>query len=762
MPKGLLTSIVKRKHEIYLWVRISENQKVRLSITDFRPYFYVPSVFGEYKALDGKTVERIYLDDPSKVPEVREQYPKHYEADIPYVRRFLIDTGIKKCLEYNSLSPSWKDIRPTDCNIWPRIWYIDIEVLANTFPDPNEPKYPIIAITVYDNYLDEYITWLFHEKLTTAEIVKENISINKNYVIKKLRIKLFQSEEEMLNDFVNTWQKVMPDIVTGWNVNFDIEYLSSRLVVHNMYLDTSFTDRVDLLLAYKVIGPKRRSYKLKHVTVEEGIESREEAREAADVLPHYKEDPSAVLIYNVKDVWRIVIIDKRYKLIDYLLNLKWVTGIESISSFLSPTENIMGRFYRPAQLIDTYLLRLAKELGIVLPSKPKNAKKLRYKGAIVFPPKKGLHENVAVFDMSRYYPSIIISFNISPETKIKRIGEIALFKQEPEGLLPKMAKRLLEEREKLEQERMKYEPGTPEYEAIENKIRAIKGLINAIYGTTGYEKFRLYDIDVASTVTALAREGLIFIANKAEERGYKVIYGDTDSIFIQVDFDKAQELANELTVELRRYFMRKYGLKKEPKLKLKFEKYYERIFFKEAKKRYAGLLVWKKGKKMRELDITGFEAIKSDSAPITAEMERELFLCILNGELDKVNEVIKKYVEEAKSRPLDDIALYKTLRKPLDQYSSNSPHVRAAIWANTFLGTKFGYGSRVKMIWVKRVIGLPPTNVVAYEDEEQIRDKIIIDWTKQLDAIIYGPARIILEPLGIRVSTKVNRISKWL
>jgi len=78
--------------------------------------------------------------------------------------------------------------------------------------------------------------------------------------------------------------------------------------------------------------------------------------------------------------------------------------------------------YYTSIVIDTLLLRLAKREGVVLPtSVDRDENPIR--GAIVLNPPSGRYENVAVLDMSRYYPSIIISFNVSPETKLNRITD---------------------------------------------------------------------------------------------------------------------------------------------------------------------------------------------------------------------------------------------------------------------------------------------------------------------------------------------------
>jgi len=752
MMKCRVIKVVPRKSEIFMWVRCEDKSKRCIHITDFRPYFYVPSLLGEYKALDGETVEKVYAEEPGQVPELRQKYDKHYEADVPYVQRFMIDTEIKSGVEYTS-SHSWKDLKPTEFSgVDIRVWFLDIEVLADKMPSPENPIFPIPVLTIYDSWENKYITWSYHK------IFRKRVKLIKTrYKGEELKweIHTFPDEEGMMMDFLYHYAMTKPDVVVGWNVAFDRDYLRSRAHKLNLEFNINHTCFLDLLEGYKQLGPRQRSYRLKYVTVAEGLETPEEATTAEQHLRIWYDNPLPLLKYNMLDVWRIRKIDEIYKIVDYFWTLKEVVGLPDIEDT-----------YYTSTLVDVMLLREAKREGIVLPSKTKG-KKGYYKGAIVLDPVPGIHEGVAVLDMSRYYPSLIISFNISPEAKWKPYDkEVWLFRQDKEGLLPKMCRKLLDLREKFEEEMKKYSGDSKEYQTLNLKSAAIKAVTNAIYGYMAKSRggnSRVYDPSIAGTITALGRRGILYAIKKSREWGYLPIYGDTDSIFIKVPFEEAQELADKLTEEVRKYFKETYGLKKEPVLKLKFEKYYRRIFFKpHTKKRYAGWLVWKKGKEVDKLDVTGFEAIRTDTAPFTAEAEERLFDLILRqgANYRKIREFLVQIQKEMKERSLDEIALYKGLSKPLDQYSSRAPHVRAAIYSNAHLGTNFGVGDKVKYVWVKRVYGLPQTDVLAFEDPSQVEGKIEINWSKQAESIL-SPIYDILRAMGFNVSSRKVSSRLW-
>jgi len=261
---------------------------------------------------------------------------------------------------------------------------------------------------------------------------------------------------------------------------------------------------------------------------------------------------------------------------------------------------------------------------------------------------------------------------------------------------------------------------------------AIKYLVNAVYGVTAYPGFRLFDVDIASCVTALGREGIMVASKIAEKYGYKAVYGDTDSIFIKVPFDKAEELLNKLNEEINLHFVKKYNVR-NTKIRLKFEKYFKRIFFKGVKKRYAGYVIWEKGKEVDYIDVKGFELVRRDTPKFIANVQKEVFDLVLRSRVvrSKLLEYLRDKVKRFREASLEDIAIPKGISKPLDSYIAKAPHIRGALLANLYLGTNFGQGSRVKMLWVKYVEGLPKTDVICFEDEQQLANrKVEVDWNK--------------------------------
>jgi len=960
---GRLVKVEKEGRLVKLWVRLSRKEKKAITVYDFYPYFYVPDEGGEHVSVYGNRLRKVVAEDPSQVPELRGRYISHYEADIPYVRRFLIDTGVYDCLEVPRTEMiSWREVKPATCEGIPyRVWFLDIEVMSDVLPDASAPIYPLSSISIYDTYVGKYVTLI----VAGGEVRSDSDD---------WRVLTFPDEDSLVVAFVRLLRTANPDILVGWNVMFDVDYLRARIEKLGYELPLEGVQLFDMLEGFRRLQ-KRRSYKLKAVALEDGLISNY-------VQFSTSMTPQELAEYNKQDVWIMVELEKRYGILDFHLQLRGVVGV-----------NELGDTLYNSILVDTALLRLARKRGVVLPSKPEEVEEAGYEGAVVLEPPTGIFEGVAVFDMARYYPSIIISFNISPDT-LDSNGDIKYpptgvsFRSDRVGLIPEVVRTWLKLRGELEKS------GAPR-----SKVDAVKFLTNSVYGVFGHERFRLYDVRLASTVTAIGREGILYAKKLAEEKGYRVLYGDsvagdalvcyftlrgepvcetieelfnryakyarvrpdgkeeiylkgfhlltfaldtatvdvglkeivrvirhrvrkpmcevvtesgrriavtndhslivhdnvtktfksvtcnelcidtdryrlvtlsdemlavweggkaspsslisppsrnhlqevlrnvqhttrkeirandrlckkaleqgtdeggahkgeglkgsgeiirlekvagvrvfaprevvlvydievedyhtflasgifvhnTDSLHVQIPFEKAEELTSYLNENIERYFRERYGVK-ECTIGLKFEKYFSKIMYFGVKKRYAGLLVWEKGKEKRELVTVGLEAVRTDQSRFSQEFQERLLELVLSGAgVSKVNEFIEEARREMRSKPPIEIALVKGLSKGLDEYKANAPHVRAVLYSNKYLGTRFGKGSRVYILWVKAVKGLPQTDVIAFDEDTKLPE-IVVDWEKMEDVNIWQKAKPILEV----VRQNSGALREWL
>jgi DNA polymerase I len=304
----------------------------------------------------------------------------------------------------------------------------------------------------------------------------------------------------------------------------------------------------------------------------------------------------------------------------------------------------------------------------------------------------------------------------------------------------------------------------------------------SLYGVLGWNRFRLYDREMGAAVTATGRDVIEFTEEVTTEMGKTVTYGDTDSVMISLGDSLSTEEAIDRSFELEERindaydeFAREELNATEHRFQIEFEKLYRRFFQAGKKKRYAGHIVWKEGKEVDDIDITGFEYKRSDIAPITKEVQREVIEMIVMGEdRDEIKEYVHEVIEQFQSGEIDpeQIGIPGGIGKRLDNYDTDTAQVRGAKYANLLLGTNFQRGSKPKRLYLDRVHsdfferiedeeGLDPAadplygefrrnpDVICFEYADQVPDEFEIDWEKMLDKTLKGPIARILEALDI-------------
>ncbi|EMA61169.1 intein-containing DNA polymerase II [Halorubrum lipolyticum] len=307
----------------------------------------------------------------------------------------------------------------------------------------------------------------------------------------------------------------------------------------------------------------------------------------------------------------------------------------------------------------------------------------------------------------------------------------------------------------------------------------------SLYGVTGWDRFRLYDKEGAAAVTATGREVIDFTEEAAEELNYQVAYGDTDSVMLSLS-DMSKEKAIETSFEIEDHINERYDdfardeLNAEfHRFQIEFEKLYRRFFQAGKKKRYAGHIIWKEGKDVDDIDITGFEYKRSDIAGITKEVQQNVIETIVTGDdIDEDLEEVKAYLVDVIARvldgdmDLDEIGIPGGIGKKLDAYDTPTAQVRGAKYANLMLGTNFGSGSKPKRLYIEKVHpdfwqrmedeeGLDPQrdhlygefkrdpDVICFEYADQVPDEFEVDWEKMLDKTLQGPIERVIEALGM-------------
>jgi DNA polymerase-2 len=304
-------------------------------------------------------------------------------------------------------------------------------------------------------------------------------------------------------------------------------------------------------------------------------------------------------------------------------------------------------------------------------------------GGHVLESEAGLHRNVWVFDFKSLYPSIIRTLNIDPLSYVEHPSPDAdliataggAFGRTP-AILPRLLDELFPRREAAKKA------------GDSVASNAIKILMNSFYGVLGTPACRFYNPALANAITGTGRELLLWSKGWFEGLGYKVLYGDTDSLFVDSrDEDprhaseRGRELAMALNRDLDRHIHRRWRVMS--RLELEFEKLYLKLFLPRARhssrgasKRYAGLLAG--GADPDSIEFIGMEVVRRDWTALAKQVQRELYQRLFSDR--SVDAYLADVVKKVRNGDLDDALVYrKNLRKDTDEYTATTPpHVVAA------------------------------------------------------------------------------------
>ncbi|MCW4045696.1 MAG: DNA polymerase II [Candidatus Bathyarchaeota archaeon] len=340
--------------------------------------------------------------------------------------------------------------------------------------------------------------------------------------------------------------------------------------------------------------------------------------------------------------------------------------------------------------VEWFLIKHAQKIGELVPKRAEQAY-VPYAGGIVLKPQAGLHENIAVLDFKSMYPNIMITYNLSPDTYVAPsepapIGGVFeapevkhRFRREPSGFYKEVLSYLIGVRGEIRVKMRALSASSVAYQVLDARQKAVKVITNAAYGYAGWVGARWYRKPVAEAASAWGRYMILAAVRIAEETGLKVIYGDTDSLFVAFDEEKTGELEKRIEQALG--------------LDIERGKVYTRVFFTEAKKRYAGLLP------DGSFDIVGLEVIRGDWAEVAKKVQEGVLEIILKEKsVEKAVDFVRSVIAEVRQRKVAfrDLIIWKTLTKPVEEYKVNAAHVEAAKmlarkgWALT-VGDKVGY-----------------------------------------------------------------------
>ena len=535
---------------------------------EYSPFLFVSSKKedAEYKTLTGNPVDKINFGSIKEAKEFVETYDGVSNMNIYGLDNFL----------YCYLNEEYpNEIRYDKEQL--NIGTLDIEVESDTgFPDPDKADKVVTAISL--KVKDRVCV------LGCGDFV--NNDPNVAYIKCK-------DEFQLLAKFVDLWQQYDLDVVTGWSIEFfDIPYLVNRItkilgkdyvkrlspwnIVHDQQVTVMNKTRtvynlrgicvLDYLELYKKYTyTNQESYRLDHICSVEIGEGKTDYSEYDSLFDLYKKNFQKFIEYNIRDVQLVDKLDKKLNFIDQALTIAYDAKI-TFDDVFSPVKTW-------DVIIHNYLLANK----VVIPPRKNSAKAEQFAGAYVKDPKVGIHDWVVSFDINSLYPSLIVQYNISPETfagsidhkfsvddllagvltddviqKKMKDGNYAitanscLWNRNIKGAFPSLVEKMMEER-KLYKKKMiaakkayEKEPSKKLYNEIArctNMQMARKILLNSLYGALGNKYFRYFSIDFAEAITLTGQFVIRWIEGNLNEYLNGVLKTGNKDYIIAVDTD---------------------------------------------------------------------------------------------------------------------------------------------------------------------------------------------------------------------------------
>jgi len=602
-----------------------------------------------------KEIMAIFEEQRSEITELVDQYIPLFFASIPDIKRCSVD--------------------------------IELHSEKNKIPNPHAAEEKVISVGMTNNE-GETVVFVLNE---------EERKINKEHIEKEIRE--FRDEKDLL---IAVFQEIgiYPLIITFNGDNFDFLYLDNRakkLKIDEKLIPFVRTRSQDIYLTHAVHidlyrffrQPAMRIYAFgaayDKVTLDElgkTLLHKEKMQLEKDIWELELED---LIKYNARDAEITIELTtfNNNQAMELIFMLSRITKMP-IDDFTRSSVSIWIqnwmyyehrlREYLIPRPVDILQLKGDTSTEAIIKGK-------KYHGAIVIEPAAGVWWNVHVLDFASLYPSIIKTRNLSYETincnhdecKVNKIPETNhwVCTQVP-GISSMLVGFIRDIRVYWFKDRAKDKTLTDNERNQSDVIQSsLKVLLNASYGVFGSDNFALYCPPVAESTAALAREAISKTKQYCEEKlGLRVLYGDTDSIFVlepkPEDIKELEEWSlNTFQIELSTDYVFRYcGLS-------------------DRKKNYFGITT-------RGSPIVKGLMGKKKNTPMLAKKPFEEALVILSevqtpDELEEAKNKIVKIIQgqmrniSKREFDLEDLAISVTLSKRLEQYDSWTQPLQAAI-----------------------------------------------------------------------------------
>jgi DNA polymerase-2 len=727
-------------HQLELAIKTLDNQKIPLE--KFKPL--------TLKTFTQQTVSALYFTTMRGFYRAREALKNHqikcYEDDIRPDDRFLMERHITANIDYTGSYENkvnhglgYQVAKQVRCKKNEELDEANLTMLSIDIECSMDGE--LYSIGLYANNHDV--------EFTRVLMIGSPEKCNGNY------IQWQADEKQLLKEFIREINEFDADIIIGWNViNFDFSLLQKRCDLYSLKFgigrdgsapywrknannsEQNFIeiagrvvlDGIDLLKTATYSFPSFSLDNVAHTLLGIGKKVSDVENRVQEITDNFNHDKQALASYNLEDCRLVWLIFNKTQLLAFAQLRAQLTGLS--------IDRVGGSV---AAFTNLYLPKLHRS-GYIAPNMGDGDSGLVSPGGYVMDSIPGLYNNVLVLDFKSLYPSIIRTFKIDPMGLIeglkvvddlqltlvnnnveKAINDAGLntvikgfdgaYFSRDQHFLPKIIEKLWSERDKAKKQ------------SNAALSQAIKIIMNSFYGVLGSTGCRFFDPRLSGSITKRSHEILKRTGTWIQDKGYQVIYGDTDSIFVSIGNDKSKQQAKEIGIELQGLVNEKWqqtllqDFNISSQLDIEFETHFSKFLMPTirgynlagekkkigTKKRYAGLVNGK-------LIFKGLETVRSDWTELSKDFQQELYRMIFNNE--PVNDYIVKVVDELRQGRYDDKLIYKKkIRRKLSDYVNTPPHIKAALIANNEFskqGIDKRYGHRRTIHYVITIDGVQP------------------------------------------------------
>lgn len=721
----------------------------------------------DLRHFSGQAVSAVYCERYALHLQLRNQAQSLnlplWEAEIKPSSRFLMERYITGAMQFqpptSSSTAISKNAHATEYIIHPKI-----------APSQYQPNLKVCSMDIETSmpsktqkeklYSIGFATQWLHQGETIRE--KRVFMLGDPSAPHPAWLQFFKNVKSLLlaaNEYV---QQLDPDVFIGWNViKFDFTVLERVYREHGVNFHWSreakgvqlregqnnliFVDIPGRVIVDGIDALRNATYSFESFSLEfvsqallgtgKAIDKKDVNNRGQAITDLFSQDKLALAKYNVKDCELVLDIFDHTQILQYLIQRSFLTG------------HLLDRVGGSVAAFEFLYLPKLHRAGYVAPNLGEGFDAIKAPGGFVMDSAPGLYDDVLVLDFKSLYPSIIRTFKIDPMGLIEGLNT---YENNPEQCIPGFHDAQFHRQHHFLPtiiEELWAERDVAKKQNNAATSQAIKIIMNSFYGILGSTGCRFFDARLASSITERGHEIIQDSAKWINEKGYQVIYGDTDSVFVylknQYSINEAKQVGLTLQQGLNTYWKNrlKDDFNIESHLEIEFENHYRKFLMPTirgselgSKKRYAGL------KNNDEMVFKGLEAVRSDWTLFAKEVQTELYTRIFHDQ-DYIEYLMAELTALQQGQRDESLVYKKRIRKPLHTYVKNiPPQIQAAKKASDFyskqnLNSPYEHGG-----WIEYIITMQgPTAIECINQHTPINYEHYIQkqMAPVIDSILY-------------------------